>query len=235
MKIESKNFDRRLVVGDIHGCSSTLKALVKKLKLCPNDAIFFVGDYIDRGPDSSGVIDFLIELKQRQKNVFFLRGNHEDVILKLEKIYSPDEFSTYARVRKSLDLLQNGRLQDKYRKFFDELPYYYELEDFLIVHAGFSFKRENFLANRRAMLNIRDWDFSIEQTYGKRIVHGHQPHKIHLIEKAVAKKLAKIPIDCGCVYTDPKKYETPELYSRLCCVELNSFELICQKNIELTH
>ncbi len=71
-------------IGDIHGCRDELKTLhhnlVGKVDLVPYDTLVFVGDYVDRGPDSKGVIDYLINLSRHQDCVF-LMGNHEDMML----------------------------------------------------------------------------------------------------------------------------------------------------------
>ncbi|MEM6981276.1 MAG: metallophosphoesterase family protein, partial [Planctomycetota bacterium] len=70
----------RYVVGDIHGCGKALRTLIQTLDLTRDDEIIFLGDYIDRGPDSRDVIEQLIELRQ-QCRMIALRGNHEIMLL----------------------------------------------------------------------------------------------------------------------------------------------------------
>jgi len=66
----------RWVIGDVHGMLKQLTALVGEVRKRDADAHFiFVGDYVNRGPDSKGVINFLLELKHAK----FVRGNHDDV------------------------------------------------------------------------------------------------------------------------------------------------------------
>jgi len=71
-------------IGDIHGCLEELRVIIETLRREENlqlgDALVFVGDYVDRGPDSKGVIDYLIELS-RSQHCIFLMGNHEDMML----------------------------------------------------------------------------------------------------------------------------------------------------------
>jgi len=55
---------RTLAIGDIHGCHAPLTQLWEVIDPQPDDRIIFMGDYVDRGPDSKGVIDFLIELQR---------------------------------------------------------------------------------------------------------------------------------------------------------------------------
>ena len=69
-----------IAIGDIHGCARTLGALLDRLALTEDDHLVFIGDYIDRGPDSRGVVDRLIELRRTQPCTF-LRGNHEALML----------------------------------------------------------------------------------------------------------------------------------------------------------
>jgi len=67
---------RTLAIGDIHGVSSALDTVLAAAKLKPDDRLIFLGDYVDRGPDSKGVIDRLLALRKTHA-VVCLRGNHE--------------------------------------------------------------------------------------------------------------------------------------------------------------
>ena len=69
-----------IAIGDIHGCAATLDLLLDRLAPGPDDHLVFVGDYIDRGPDTKGVIDRLFALREDQPCTF-LRGNHEALML----------------------------------------------------------------------------------------------------------------------------------------------------------
>ena len=67
---------RTIAIGDIHGCSAALDALVEAIRPRPEDCIVTLGDYINRGPDSRGVIERLIELTRRCRLLPIL-GNHD--------------------------------------------------------------------------------------------------------------------------------------------------------------
>src|SRR6516164_6293810 len=71
---------RTIAIGDIHGCSKALAVLVEAIDPDPDDTIVFLGDYIDRGPDSFGVLEQVIALAQRCV-VVPLRGNHEEMLI----------------------------------------------------------------------------------------------------------------------------------------------------------
>jgi serine/threonine protein phosphatase 1 len=72
---------RTLAIGDIHGCSLALRALLNAVKPKPDDLIVTLGDYVDRGPDSYHVIDQLLAL-HRTGRLVALRGNHEEMMLR---------------------------------------------------------------------------------------------------------------------------------------------------------
>jgi serine/threonine protein phosphatase 1 len=71
---------RTIAIGDIHGCSRALRALLDAIGPGPDDLLVFLGDYIDRGPDSRGVLDTVIDLRERC-TVVPLLGNHEEMLL----------------------------------------------------------------------------------------------------------------------------------------------------------
>jgi serine/threonine protein phosphatase 1 len=71
---------RIIAIGDIHGCSAALAAVVEAVAPCRPDTLVFLGDYIDRGPDSRGVLELLLRLAGRCRLVPLL-GNHEEMLL----------------------------------------------------------------------------------------------------------------------------------------------------------
>lgn len=77
---------RTLAIGDIHGCSSAFDHLLRLTKLTPEDTVIILGDTVDRGPDSRGVIERLIRLKSFCR-LILLKGNHE--IMMLESRFDP--------------------------------------------------------------------------------------------------------------------------------------------------
>lgn len=72
---------RLIAIGDIHGHLILLDRLLKKISPEPADQLVFLGDYIDRGPDSRDVIERLIDFRRRFPATVFLRGNHEQMLL----------------------------------------------------------------------------------------------------------------------------------------------------------
>src|SRR5262249_39324060 len=72
---------RVLAIGDIHGCLGPLDDLLEWVNPTPDDLIIALGDYVDRGPDTRGVLDRLIALKVSGRKLVCLRGNHEIMML----------------------------------------------------------------------------------------------------------------------------------------------------------
>src|SRR5262245_1378314 len=71
---------RLLAIGDIHGCSTALRALLDTVAPQPDDLVVTLGDYVARGPDTRGVLDRLVELRESGR-LIALRGNHEVMML----------------------------------------------------------------------------------------------------------------------------------------------------------
>ena len=72
---------RLYVVGDIHGCVHELETLLGALALGPDDTLAFIGDYVDRGPDSRAAVQLLLDVRRHGPKTVFLKGNHEDMCL----------------------------------------------------------------------------------------------------------------------------------------------------------
>lgn len=72
---------RVLAIGDVHGCSHLLDDLLAWVAPAPGDTVVTLGDYVDRGPDSRGVLDRLITMKREGRRLVCLRGNHEVMML----------------------------------------------------------------------------------------------------------------------------------------------------------
>lgn len=72
---------RLLAIGDVHGNNRMLRKLLERIDLHEDDQLVMLGDYIDRGPESRGVVETLLELKGGYPQTVFLRGNHEQMLL----------------------------------------------------------------------------------------------------------------------------------------------------------
>lgn len=215
---------RVIAVGDIHGCYNSFRELVEeKIRLVKTDQLILLGDYIDRGPDSKKVVDYIIDLQKTGFELVVLKGNHEAM---LEDAYSnPDKLSLWffnggLETMRSFRLSKLKALDPAYLDFFTGLPYYYESGNFLFVHAGFNDNAQNPFDDKVSML----WHCSNEYQHpllrSKTIVHGHQAIKSDSFTKSDLHESQVINIDTGCVYTDAIGY------GKLTAIEINSRAII---------
>ena len=188
-------------IGDIHGCYDRLKKLMGKIPIdFSRDTLVFIGDYIDRGPHSVEVVDYLIQLQSRIPEVVFLKGNHEDMLDKFIK--GADRFTYLLNGgQKTLDSYLMKPVQSEFfpippdhMEFFKSLRLFYETEDFIFVHAGLRPRVPLETQKTEDLLWIRDKFISTKYDFGKRVIFGHTPLKKPLVETN------KIGIDTGAVY-----------------------------------
>ncbi len=225
--IISKNpFGRRFVIPDIHGCCNSLMTLIEKIGLSKKDQLFFLGDYIDRGPDSKGVLDFILNLIEKGYEIYPLRGNHEQMLLDVAK-FDPKGLKSHARSCNILSLLEGDGIKAIYHDFLKKLSYYFELDDFYLVHAGFNFNLDQPLDDQHAMMWIRKFQVNESWQNGKPIIHGHVPTSLKEIKAALSHKKLAIPLDNGCVYAGIREDQ-----GNLICLNLDTFELIIQNSLD---
>jgi serine/threonine protein phosphatase 1 len=174
---------RELAIGDIHGCARSLETLLKVVRPEKADTVVFLGDYIDRGPDSCAVLDMILELHQRC-TVIALTGNHEKMLLQARS--EPAAFAewlkqgghatlnSYALHGFRRDL---GAIPERHWKLLSEqMLDYWETERHIYVHASIDPKLE--LDEQPDFLLF--WQpFSNPTVHksGKEIVCGHTSQK----------------------------------------------------------
>jgi len=195
--------DKIFAIGDIHGCLAKLEHLIALIDVDDRrDTLLFIGDYIDRGPDSRGVVDYVLDLKERMRSVICLRGNHEQMLL---------NYLCHGRDR-DLFLFNGGRgtlasygfpstmdrkeivLPGHHMEFFQSLLPWYETEDYIFVHAGL---RPGIPLDKQSpedLMWIRYEFIDSSHDFGRVVVFGHT----HMAEPLIEPN--KIGIDTGAVY-----------------------------------
>ncbi|MGF1636968.1 MAG: metallophosphoesterase [Cyclobacteriaceae bacterium] len=222
--------NRYFAITDIHGCSKTLSALINE-KLCPlpNDTLIFLGDYVNKGPDSKAVLDQLIEFEKGDWETIFLRGNHDQLLLESISpgFVGPEYFEqSLASTLKSFGVDQAADIPTLYLDFLRRSIFYFQTEQFMFVHAGLNFDLDNPLEDTDAMLYLRSMSPKPEKIGKRTIIHGHVPRKLAEIEKDIAQKgLPAYCLDAGCPY--PHKG-----MGDLVALELGHWKLYVQKNID---
>jgi serine/threonine protein phosphatase 1 len=230
---------RRFAIGDIHGCLKTFIRLVEDgIRLTRDDVLYPVGDFIDRGPDSKGVLDYVDRLVKKGFQIRSVRGNHEEMLL--ESLIDPDYLTNWIYNGADSTLESFGldpdmpitsdsvhQIPNKYIRQIAKLPYYIELDDYLIVHASFNFYMDDPYADNHAMIWSRDTMYDPVKAGFRRIIHGHTPIPVDEI-RALVKDPGNglVNIDGGCVYT-----MYPNL-GNLVALDLDTKEIFVQKNID---
>lgn len=221
---------KRFVIGDVHGCALTLKALInKKIKPSKKDKIYFLGDYIDRGPDSKGVLKYILSLISKGYDISCLMGNHEVMLLNSmnsESNYYKWLWNGGSEALRSFKVRRAEQIPEKYINFLEGLKYYIELDNFILVHGGLNFNIENPLSDKEGMVWIRNKEVDLSKINNKKLIVGHTPTKLKKIKKSLKKE--RILLDGGCVYVHTKKK-----LGNLVALELNDMELIVQENIDM--
>jgi len=186
-----------IAIGDIHGMAQLLEELLAAL---PSEGeLVFLGDYIDRGPDSNAVISRLIALAQ-ERTCHFLRGNHEEMML--SALDGPN-FNFTMRAHwmlnggsQTLDSYDGHPLPPAHLAFLRQTRGYLSTEEYIFVHAGLlpGCTPEDTPPQHR--LWIREQFLRSNYDWGRLVIHGHTPCKsgqpdIHP---------HRINIDTGAVY-----------------------------------
>lgn len=226
----------RWAIGDIHGCSKTLEKLIQKIDLRKEDHLFLLGDYINKGPDSLGVLDLIMYLQRRGFQLHPIRGNHEQIFLdfckKKRKVKkAKKDFDLATKVWTPALINEEGNPIPRYFDFINNLPYYSETADFFTVHANFSFKAKRPFRETEGMLYNLDFEVDKDWIGEKVVLHGHLPYDLEDIQVEIEQRQQIINLDNGCVTAlQPEKYR-PGI-GNLCALNLDNYELIVQKNID---
>ncbi len=203
--------NRLIAIGDIHGECHKLENLIRKIKPMANDTIVFTGDYIDYGKNSKTVIDDLIELS-KTTNCIFLKGNHEDMLLRAESNKLSDVADWYLVGGFKTLKDYGGEVNDVFRthgKFFHDLKTYYMTDKYFFVHAGINPDKPLKEQIEDDMLWIR-YDFiNYPHLLKQKIIFGHTPFEKPYIAKD------KIGIDTRC-----GKYKDAKLTAFICDEEI---------------
>jgi serine/threonine protein phosphatase 1 len=208
--------ERIFAVGDIHGCLDKLVALMDLIDIdWKTETLVFIGDYVDRGPQSKQVVDYLIDLAQQRENVVFLKGNHEQMLEdymsgadRLSFLYNGGGTTLESYLRDGTGDEEN-LIPPAHIDFFANLRLYYETDDYIFVHGGLKPGLSLDEQDEWDMLWIRDDFIASNFDFGKRIIFGHTPFQKPMILSN------KIGIDTGAVYGN-----------KLTCVELPALRFI---------
>ncbi|MBC6699988.1 metallophosphoesterase [Hymenobacter puniceus] len=217
---------------DLHGCLHTFRHLLEQeLRLQLTDELYLLGDYINKGPDSRGVLDYLLQLTARGFRVHCLRGNHDQELLDAAQGRSHLTWAVTADRQMTLASFGVARPEDipeRYLRWLHDLPYQLDIPDFTLVHAGYNFSLppDRMRADWTTMLNVKQFTFDASRLQGRRLLHGHVPTPIAEVKRQVRNQAGAICLDTGCVYR-----HNPEL-AHLAALNLDTLELTLVANQE---
>lgn len=219
--------ERIFAIGDIHGCKKTFqKLLVEKIQIQKEDAVYCIGDYIDRGEDSKGVIDMIIQLRDEGYHIYTLRGNHEQMMLdatgskKALKLWLDNGGKT---TLESFGIKSLDNLPAQYLSFLNATEFYFQKDNYIFAHAGLNFKNENLFEDKEAMLWERNFYPQQPALNGRLLIHGHTPIPLTFI---LQQKGNCINIDGGCVYRNRPNF------GNLVAINLPDKKFLIEENCE---
>jgi len=220
------NTQKIVAIGDIHGCLKSIEALWVKLEPYKDYLHVFVGDYIDRGPSSKQVVDFLLSV-QRERECVFIRGNHEQMLLDAVD-YNEVKLWLVNGGRSTLESYNSSeekiKMSDEHLYFYRNTRLYYNSKDYFFTHAGAPPDRtiEESMADPEISdyyLWGRDHIGLFSTLWEKTVVFGHTPRSTPI------RKDNMIGIDTGCVYNELG-------YGKLTAVLLPEEEFIQQISLD---
>lgn len=165
-------------IGDIHGFFQPLNALAQKFAFSSNDTVVTIGDYVDRGPQSKQVIDFLIDLG-KHCNLITLRGNHEVMMLQSRESLTGYKDWLACGGMETLESYLSENLQGiskEHWEFLSATLPYYETEKNFFVHAN-AYANHTLAEQPDYMLYWEKFDHQPPHISGKRMICGHTPQK----------------------------------------------------------
>ena len=234
-KENKKQKGRTFVIADIHGCNRTFQQLLFNiLKLQKDDTLILLGDYIDRGSDSKGVIDTILNLKRDGYNVIPILGNHEDFLLKAINAISFEDIEDWLE-NGGYETLQSynvdiaSDITPEHIEFMLKLPNLHITDTHVFVHAGLNFTLENPLIETDQEFMLWDrttLDVDTEKIGGRKMISGHTIRDIDDIVESLETDF--IQLDNGCFLGSVSQRS-----GNLLALELKSGELFVQVNIEL--
>lgn len=194
------NPGRLIAIGDIHGCSTALERVLDAVVPTPQDTIVTLGDYVNRGPDSRGVIERLL-LLSTQCNLLPLLGNHDETFLEVLSGKLPLDalLSMHGEATLASYGYQGSRnvVPPAHAAFLANCRLIYETNEHLFVHANYAPNKPLDQQTRIDMLwrSLRESE-PAEHYSRKRAILGHTPQP----NRQPLDRGHFVCIDTGCVY-----------------------------------
>lgn len=211
---------RTFVMSDIHGNNELFRKALKHVVFKKADKLIILGDLIDRGKDSKGVLDTVLLMIESGLNVECLMGNHERMFLdaKLNSdnlnqwLFNGGDKTLASFLTSSIE-----KIPQKYFEFINSFKYYKEIDNYILVHAALNMQIENPYSDLITLIWEREPIKYLNKEWlgNRKIIHGHSPKSQNIITKSIVENEQIICIDNG---TFLKK----DNYGSLCIFQLEN-------------
>lgn len=169
---------KTFAIGDIHGCYDALLAVIRAAGPGDDDTVVFLGDYVDRGPGSRLVLEWMIQ-ESTNRSFVFLRGNHE--IMMMESRDNPQLFQSWLTCGGRETLESYGWVGEEnwpdlipleHWRFLEETHSWMETDDFILVHANAVSHLDMEHHNDMQLYWEKCRDIPVHKS-GRRVIVGH--------------------------------------------------------------
>lgn len=212
---------RVYAIGDVHGRLDLLQELIDRIAdddlargAAASTELIMLGDFVDRGPDSAGVIDYMMQLREWWPAITCVQGNHEEVFLTaargdesalrfMTRIGGRETLLSYGATEQDLDQMTLGQLRDwlmsavpeRHLQFIESMSEKALIGDYAFVHAGVRPQVPMAEQEARDLRWIRDEFLTFEAPHDYFVIHGHS------ITNGVEQRGNRIGIDTGAYAT----------------------------------
>jgi serine/threonine protein phosphatase 1 len=193
-------------IGDVHGSLRKLRSLIARCERYADGrpmTFIFLGDYIDRGSESAGVVDCVLDLQSRMpERVIALKGNHEAMML---GVIDGDISANYWLAQGGAETLHSygasnaGELPERHIDWLRSLRLSHDDGRRFFVHAGIDPEKPLDAQQDTDLFWIREPFLSDRRDHGRLIVHGHTP----LMTRKPDLRANRLNIDTGAVFGGP--------------------------------
>lgn len=180
--MESIGLGRTIAIGDIHGCLTPLKMLIGEIDPTQEDLLVFLGDYVDRGPDSAKVINYLLKLKTQFQTVFLL-GNHEVMMSQARSSQSTRRMWMMCGGTNTLDSYEQEyevgglvSVPQEHWDFIEHCQLVHETNDAIFVHGCYD-GNDSVTDQVEEIVCWRTVEQVVPPDSGKKVICGHTSQK----------------------------------------------------------
>lgn len=214
---------RTFVLSDIHGNNKLFRKALKTVHLKKEDKLIIIGDLIDRGFDSKGVLDTIILLREHGFNVKCLLGNHEQLFLNaLQDRTQLNKWLLNGGDKTLSSFLTSSveKIPPKYIKLIKEFDLFYEIEEFIFVHATLNMTIDDPYSDIHTILWERDSKKYFDESWlaDRILIHGHNPTNQNVIIESILNKEKILCIDNG-------TYLNEQHFGSQCILQLDNFKV----------